>query len=441
MLGALFVNTPAASAATTESVFGTSAPSAQTTPDDDALTIGLKFTATSPGSITAIRFFKGAGNSGPHVGAIYSSTGDQLARATATNETATGWQTATLSTPVEAKDGATYTAAMYLPAGHFSFSRWYDWPVERPNLTGRSGTFSYGAGLRYPNQTYADSNYFVDVSFVPGTVVVSPVDEPAEPPAEPSSGDFPNASNTGVRAGTTLSNYTGPATITTAGTVIDSKKITSCLVIRADNVTIRNSLIQSGGCFFNVLADNDNTGLKLTDVEIDGLGNTRGDSAINGGGLTCLRCDIHGTVDGIKPQDDVVIQDSYIHDLTMTADSHNDGIQSLGTTSLRILHNSIVIEDGSTSAIILSTGSARAMRNIQIDGNLLGGGAYTVYGGYRAGVDSLSKVSNISITNNRFTTRIHPKSGAYGPLTSTDSPVVVSGNTWYDGPNAGRPVY
>ncbi|GAA3551681.1 hypothetical protein GCM10022197_03280 [Microlunatus spumicola] len=222
--------------------------------------------------------------------------------------------------------------------------------------------------------------------------------------------------------------------------MIDGKKITSCLVIKANNVTIRNSLITSGGCYFNVLADNGNTGIQLTDVEIDGQGNTGGDSAINGGGFTCLRCDLHGTVDGIKAQSNVVVQDSWIHDLTIGNDSHNDGIQSLGTTSLKVLHNRIVMADGATSAIILSTGSASDMRNVQISGNLLGGGAFTVYGGYEAGRDTLSKISNISVTNNRFTTSVFPRGGAFGPLTSVDSPVAVSGNTWADGTRSGQPV-
>jgi len=251
---------------------------------------------------------------------------------------------------------------------------------------------------------------------------------------------FPSAATTGVRDGTTLTAYSGPATITTAGTVIDGKKITSCLVIKANNVIIRNSLISSGGCYFNVLSDNGNTGLQLVDVEIDGQGNTSGDSAINGGGFTCLRCDLHGTVDGIKAQSDVVVQDSWIHDLTIGDDSHNDGIQSLGTTSLKVLHNRIVMADGATSAVILSTGSASDMRNVQVSGNLLGGGAFTVYGGYEAGRDTLSKISNISVTNNRFTTSVFPRAGAYGPLTSVDSPVVVSGNTWADGTQTGQPV-
>ena len=44
-------------------------------------------------------------------------------------------------------------------------------------------------------------------------------------PALPSA--KPDATNTGVPAGTTLTNYTGPTTITTNGTVIDGKIITS----------------------------------------------------------------------------------------------------------------------------------------------------------------------------------------------------------------------
>ena len=267
----------------------------------------------------------------------------------------------------------------------------------------------------------------------------TPTTTPKPSPTPTTAAGYPTAASTGVPAGTTLTAYTGPATISTAGTVIDGKKITSCLVIEANNVTIKNSLIQSKSCFFNVLSDNGNTGIQLTDVEIDGQGNLSGDSALNGGGYTCLRCDIHGTVDGFKAGTAVTIRDSFIHDLAVGNDSHNDGIQSLGTTSLKILHNRIVIAGQATSAIILTTNAADQIRNVQIDGNLLGGGAWTVYGGVDPG--SEKKVSNIAITGNQFTTAIYPKSGAYGPLTSADPPVVaVSGNTWADGPNKGQTV-
>ena len=78
------------------------------------------------------------------------------------------------------------------------------------------------------------------------------------------------------------------------------------------------------------------------------------------------------------------------------------------------------------------------MRNITMDRNLFAGGAYTIYGGYEAGSDDVSKDSNIKITDNRFSTVVSPKGGAYGPMTSVDPPVVHTGNVWADGPKAGQ---
>lgn len=258
--------------------------------------------------------------------------------------------------------------------------------------------------------------------------------------APPVMSEYPNATNTGVPAGTTLTNYTGPNIITAAGTIIDSKRITSGLDIQANNVTIRNCLFEVNSAFFIVLSNNGNTGLVIQDTEFNGMNNTSGDSAIGGDNFSVIRCHIHGVVDGIKAGSNTVVRDSYIHDLAVFSGSHNDGIQCLGTTSLQIIHNTIISPDGATSAIILSTGSADNMRNVLINDNLLGGGAFTVYGGYQEGADQLSKVSNIQITNNVFTTQVFPNSGAFGPLTSVSPPVVVTGNTWYDGPNAGQHV-
>src|SRR5664279_5704719 len=56
----------------------------------------------------------------------------------------------------------------------------------------------------------------------------------------------PSASNTGVPAGKALTKYTGPLTITTAGTVIDGKAVYGDLKIQAKNVIIRNSYLHCG---------------------------------------------------------------------------------------------------------------------------------------------------------------------------------------------------
>ena len=237
-LGVLFGSGAPAAGAAEETIFGTSIPATPADPDRNAVTLGLQFTTKSAGAITAVRFYKGAGNGGTHVGAVYSAGGALLAQATFVGESATGWQTVRLATPLAASAGASYTAAVYMPVGRYGVTDPYTWPVNRTNLTGKSGTYRYGSSLRYPNQTFQKSNYFVDVSFAtrvvaPPTPTPTPTATPTAtptstaPPTNPTTGTFPDASNTGVSAGVTLSSYTGPSTITAAGTVIDEKLVTS----------------------------------------------------------------------------------------------------------------------------------------------------------------------------------------------------------------------
>ncbi len=84
------------------------------------------------------------------------------------------------------------------------------------------------------------------------TTTVPPTTIPPTRPTTipPPSGGLPDASNTGVPAGVTLTPYSGPSTLA-AGTVIDSKLITQCLKITQPNVIIRSSRIQTG-CFYGI---------------------------------------------------------------------------------------------------------------------------------------------------------------------------------------------
>ena len=254
---------------------------------------------------------------------------------------------------------------------------------------------------------------------------------------------FPNASNTGVPAGTSLTAYAGPSTITTNGTTVDSKTITSCIVIEADNVTFTKCSFSSAGCFWLILNDWDQgTGLVIEDCSFNGLGNLSGDSCVNVANATVRRCNFQGTPDGVKlNSENVLFEDNYIHDLAIGGvDPHADGSQTLDTIGLTIRHNTIILPTNATSCIILSTGSADNMRNILIEDNLLGGANYCVYGGYQSGVDDPLKVSNITIRDNWITTSVVSTGGGSGVFTSVDSPVVLSNNRWYDGPNAGNLV-
>ena len=52
----------------------------------------MKFRSDVAGQVTGVRFYKGSGNTGTHIGNLWSSTGTLLASATFTGESASGWQ-------------------------------------------------------------------------------------------------------------------------------------------------------------------------------------------------------------------------------------------------------------------------------------------------------------------------------------------------------------
>ena len=64
------------------------------------LEVGVKFTSSVAGQITALKFYRSASDTGPDLLDLWSSTGTKLASATFTNTAASGWQTVTLATPV-----------------------------------------------------------------------------------------------------------------------------------------------------------------------------------------------------------------------------------------------------------------------------------------------------------------------------------------------------
>ena len=58
----------------------------QVTDDTASVTLGLQFYSDVPGSVTAVRFYKGANNTGTHIGNLWSSTGTKLAEITFSGE-------------------------------------------------------------------------------------------------------------------------------------------------------------------------------------------------------------------------------------------------------------------------------------------------------------------------------------------------------------------
>ena len=208
-------------------------PSVVSDPDPSAVEIGVKFRSDVDGFVTGLRFYKSAENTGTHTGNLWASNGTPLATVTFTNETASGWQEISLSTPVAIAANTTYVASYYTTVGHYSAneeyftSSGYDNPplhalangVDGPNGVYQSGTSGF------PTQTYNATNYWVDVVFstsgpiqsftISGTVTVG-----GNPLANVVMSGLPGSPVTnasGVYTGTVSYNWSGTVTPTLAG--------------------------------------------------------------------------------------------------------------------------------------------------------------------------------------------------------------------------------
>jgi uncharacterized protein DUF4082 len=143
--------------------------------DPAAVEVGVKFRVDVAGSITGIRFFKGAANTGVHVGKLWGRDGVLLGAATFRGETASGWQQVSFATPIAVVPDTTYVASYHAPAGRYAASLDYfaSASVSSPPLyalqngvDGPNGVYAYGSG-GFPTSTFRAANYWVDVVFAP----------------------------------------------------------------------------------------------------------------------------------------------------------------------------------------------------------------------------------------------------------------------------------
>src|SRR5262249_31561813 len=150
--------------------------------DSNAVELGVKFQADRDGYITGVRFYKGSGNTGTHVGNLWAADGTLLATATFTNETATSWQQVNFSSPVAIKANTTYIASYFAPGGHYAYDYYYfatsvtNGPLKAlaDGENGPNSVFRYGSSSGFPTSTYRSTNYWVDVVFHTTSLSSSP---------------------------------------------------------------------------------------------------------------------------------------------------------------------------------------------------------------------------------------------------------------------------
>jgi hypothetical protein len=224
------------------------------------------------------------------------------------------------------------------------------------------------------------------------------------PPTDGSSSSWPDATNTGVPSGTSL---TSSGTLNTSANnqIIDALNITGSLTIDHTGVLVKRCKITASNS--NIVVVNA-TGCTIQDCEIDG--NLTGSTGILvRHGVQALRLNIHGCENGGNAEINssgapALFQDCWVHDLSLEGSGfHTDGMQfDPDAAYITFEHNSWQpIPSGirnATSCInfnneAIGTNNHITVNNNKIDGRGCGSAMYLPrYSGW----------SNLVITNNRM---------------------------------------
>lgn len=212
----------------------------------------------------------------------------------------------------------------------------------------------------------------------------------AKPSTAPSAAEFvpgakPNASNTGVPKGTPLEIVKGDLVVTTDGAVIEGKDVHGFLQIRADNVTVRNTIVRGRKVDQNdaLVSTYKVKNTLLEHIEVDNQFISPWVDGVWGDNFTIRYSNIHGTVDGMKVESGSRVEGNYIHDLSFLADdpnhsdgTHNDGIQILNGSDIEITGNNFDVGKKANAAIQVTQDFGKVSK-LSITKNWANGGACT----------------------------------------------------------------
>ena len=263
----------------------------------------------------------------------------------------------------------------------------------------------------------------------PGCTSVTDNDE--TDPVPPPPPGYPDATNTGVPPGTTLT-PSGGITISANNATVSGITTSGSVNITGAGVTLKNSKVGEV-LVYGAAGNTANPRVTISDVEIDcggpgskGVQGSFGDHFQN---VNLVRVNIHNCEDGLFAEGDFTVTDSFIHDLATCGSCHNDGMQIFGGSRITIEHNRIYGSDTSAIQFCNNTTNCSPMSNTLINNNLLAGGGWTLY---------CPKVStsNFRITNNHFSTIFYPKVGGFGAATDCGGEI-QSGNVIHE---TGQPI-
>ena len=449
--------------------------------DTNSVELGLRFTSSAAGQVVGVRFYKGADQSGQYPVALWTGQGTRLAQTGKSLPSGVGWQSVNFASPVSISPNQTLVASYHAPNGSYGYSQdtfASGRTVTAGAITGTAGVFKYGSSPTFPRSTYRYSSYYVEPIFVaakapqtpttsstsmtapkprpsvtrtkPATSTTTPTSSTSTTPTTPttpkpststttqapSTSGWPSEQNTGVPAGTALSAYTGPCTITTANTVIDAKRIACDLVVQATGVKVTRSQI------IGLIRSTTGGSISISDTYIDG-GQQETFPAVGQENITLDRVNVVGGQHSVQCYANCVVRDSYLHAQAQPADyGHVNAFITNGGSNFTLVHNTLACtvvptgKGGGCTADASLFGDFGAVSHATLEQNLFrannDGAGYCLQAGYNPG-KSYPNSTYVIVKNNVFEAGGNGKCGIWGPVTAYNSSAtgnVWSGNTW-----------
>lgn len=198
--------------------------------------------------------------------------------------------------------------------------------------------------------------------------------------------------------------------------VADVCIVDGSLICNAAGVTVRDSSINIHTSWA-IIANQGCTGLRASRVNIDcnhvpGTSGFAQDNGRVGQDIELRNLDVHGCENGIFIDNGVKLYDSYIHDPLddSLSGAHSDGVQLWAGASDVVVQGNTVDYRGTTTSAMISGGfepdpNFGFSSDILVTGNLLGGGAATLYIPAKEGCcgEAATHVyDTVRVTDNRF---------------------------------------
>jgi hypothetical protein len=306
-----------------------------------------------------------------------------------------------------------------------------------PQSLAPSGVGGYPSGSASPTVA-ASASAPASASPAARASSAAPSKPPAPPAAPPPRTGKPGPGNTGVIPGTALTVVNNDVTFATNGAVIAGQDFHGIVTVTGSNITFRNCVFRGRAISSNaaLLDAERGTNTVVEDSEFVPSHPSATVDDIWANRTSIYRANIHGGVDGVKTGSDVVVQDSYIHDMSWFAsdpnqgggETHNDGVQGFyGDTRVTLRHNNIDMSTTKDANAALQDSASET----HVDGNWLDGGGCMLNFSHQEN----QPLTGLYVTNNRF-----GRHSAYQcPILLSTKAVLSqnSGNVWDD---TGKPI-